>query len=823
MKSRLRKPKTLRSSHQVAQPAAHPWVRAGVVGTAMVVTGCAMPLKPIGLDQALKAGQDHQQLLIQSTQAPQGRITLEEAMARALLNNRDRRVQMMESTIASQQLSLSRFDMLPQLAANAGYTPRDRLAASSRGVFENGQIVRDTQNPTYSVSADKQSETQSLALTWSVLDFGLSYLRAEQTADRALIAKERERKALHNLIQDVRSAYWRAVSAQKLLKQTTELRQRVQQALVDSRKVETLRLKNPLDALTYQRDLLDIKRSLEALHKDLVDARTSLSTLMGLPPSAAFELAELNDSDYRIPVMKADIATLERSALALRPELMELGYAQRITEGEGRAALLTLLPTASLYGGGYRDTNDFLLYNNWSTYGASLGLNLFNAFKAPGVRQLAKSQAELAKERRLALTATVLGQVHLSRVALDMAKEQFESSADYLQVVRKIRDQAGQLRTAERAGELDLIREELAELLADLRRDVAYAELQNSYGRVFVTAGLDPLSAPPASADVRALTRAMREKLKAWDDGEVGVVLKPLSNQIQPWSGPGNKTASLAPDTFSLSGQIRYEAKQSGGEPLPAWLKFDPKTQTFSGNPPADRDAYSIEVSAVDASGARASDRFVLKLLNVNDAPEGVAQKTLTATEGGRPMSGKLEAVDPDGDPMKFALAPGESLVPGFTVQPDGQWRFEPAHPHWRPMKQGAKRQVPMRFIAQDPHGGTGILNLTLEITGVNNPPEVSPPAEVRVSSSDKALDGKVEGRDVDDEAKLTYEVLGQRAMEGFVLQADGRWRFDPQHPAYQDLKEGEVKSLFVPVRIADEMGGITVARLQITVVGAKR
>ena len=45
-------------------------------------------------------------------------------------------------------------------------------------------------NPTYSVSQDKKRNTYDVAFTWNVLDFGLSYVRAQQQADRFLINKE---------------------------------------------------------------------------------------------------------------------------------------------------------------------------------------------------------------------------------------------------------------------------------------------------------------------------------------------------------------------------------------------------------------------------------------------------------------------------------------------------------------------------------------------------------------------------------------------------------------------------------------------------------
>lgn len=791
------------------------------LASALWLAGCAITPVPMGSGDALNSGQIDQASLAEATQAPAQSIALEEAMARALLHNRERRVQMMESAMAAHQLAASGFDMLPQLAANAGYTARDKLAASSSGVLQNGQILRSNP-PTYSVSAAKISETNSLALSWNVLDFGLSYLRSQQTADRFLIAKERERKAVHNLIQDVRSAYWRAVSAQKLIKQTGELRQRVQQALTDSRRVENLRLKNPMDALSYQRDLLDVRRSLESLHKDLLDARTSLAILMGLPPSAAFELVEIGEADYKVPVLKADMRNLERTALALRPELMELRYQKSITEKEGRAALLGLLPGLNLNTGIYKDSNDYLLYNNWSSYGASLSLNLFNVLKAPTVNAMAQSQTQLAQERRLALTAAVLGQVHLSRAALENAKEQYETSADYLHVIRKIREQAKQMRAAGRSGELDLIREEMAELLAELRKDVAFSEMQNSYGRIFVSTGLDPLPATETPLNIPALSLAMREKLKAWDQGEVGVVLKPLSAQAKPWQGAGDHALKLAPDSFSLAGDVKFTARQSDGEALPRWLKFDALTQTFSGNPPSGQDSYTLEVTASGSSGERISDRFVLKLDNVNDAPIGGAEKNIAATEGGRLMQGKLDAVDPDGDALSFSLARWQKVAPGFSFKPDGQWQFDPQHAEWKSIKAGGKRVATMRFIATDPKGDTGSLTLTLEVVGVNNPPELTAPAEVKLSSQDRPAEGKINARDVDEDAVLSFEVLDGKSPEGFSLQANGSWRFDPAHPAYQSLRQGEFRTLFVPIKISDEAGGVTVGRLQITVSGTQ-
>ena len=55
-----------------------------------------------------------------------GPLTLEEALARALKYNLDRRSKMMEEALALGQLDVGKFDMLPKVMAQAGYGYRDK-------------------------------------------------------------------------------------------------------------------------------------------------------------------------------------------------------------------------------------------------------------------------------------------------------------------------------------------------------------------------------------------------------------------------------------------------------------------------------------------------------------------------------------------------------------------------------------------------------------------------------------------------------------------------------------------------------------------------
>jgi hypothetical protein len=110
------------------------------------------------------------------------------------------------------------------------------------------------------VPRDKKGQTveEGLEFTWSLLDMTLGYYGARQQADRALIATERRRKAMHQLLQDVRTAYFRALAAQKLRDEVNQTVRLAEDALRDARSAEALRVRSPLDALRYQRQVLEM-------------------------------------------------------------------------------------------------------------------------------------------------------------------------------------------------------------------------------------------------------------------------------------------------------------------------------------------------------------------------------------------------------------------------------------------------------------------------------------------------------------------------------------------------------------------------------------
>ena len=98
----------------------------------------------------------------------------------------------------------------------------------------------------------------------------MSYIRANQSSDRYLIAKENEIKVANNIARDVVRAYWRALSAKRLMEKYDPLLVKVYNALNDSQTIEELLLQKPMDALLYQKELLDIQRAFKLKNKALL-------------------------------------------------------------------------------------------------------------------------------------------------------------------------------------------------------------------------------------------------------------------------------------------------------------------------------------------------------------------------------------------------------------------------------------------------------------------------------------------------------------------------------------------------------------------------
>jgi outer membrane protein TolC len=484
---------------------------AAALGT-LILGGCAIHPRPLTLEQRQATMAADNQAMFAEQAPVSGPITLDEAMARALKYNLDHRVKMMEEALAQRQLDLASFDLLPQLTAAAGYTTRDNVLASSSQDITTGQ-----QSLVPSTSSEQNARRADLGLSWNVLDFGVSYYGAQQQADRVLAAQQRRRKVVQLLMQQTRVAYWQAVGAQKLQAQIEPLLKQAQQALGDSRSIEQQGLKDPLQALGYQRELLSLVLQLESIRDELAQAKPKLASIMNLEPGKPFELVV--PEGFVEPQLAIAPEKMEETALLNRPELIEASYNERIGLNETHKAMAKLLPGIELSVGAHYDSNDFLVNNEWRDAGLQVSWNLLNLLNAKHIKAAAKAQYDLAREQRLALNMAVLTQVHVAWIDYASRKQQFEWTQKLDDVEQRILEHTRNATAASAQGRLAEIRASTSALMAGLKLYQSYAAYQGAYGQMVATLGLDPLPATVASHDLPTLEQAIRDTEQHWNQG----------------------------------------------------------------------------------------------------------------------------------------------------------------------------------------------------------------------------------------------------------------------------------------------------------------
>ena len=330
-----------------------------------------------------------------------------------------------------------------------------------------------------------------------------------------LIAQERRRKVVNRIVEDVRTAYWRAVSAERLLRQLNGLESDIANALASSSRAYEQRKTPPLSALTYQRELLTIKEEIQDLQRELSVSKQQLAALMNIDPGQSFELI-IPDRERSLVQFGMDSQAMINFALRNRPELREISYQQRINEKDATAALLDLLPNLRTYGGFNHDSNDFLFNNNWVGWGSRASWNLVEVFRYPARKKTVAAEEALLEQRALALTMAVITQVHVSRARFELAKRRVDTMRNYHTVQDKILDQINVGFNAKRVSRQTLIREKMNDIVAEAKYDIALADLHNAFANIYSSMGVDPFG---VDVSTELSVDELAKRLKSyWDE-----------------------------------------------------------------------------------------------------------------------------------------------------------------------------------------------------------------------------------------------------------------------------------------------------------------
>lgn len=443
--------------------------------------------EPLDRDALITHNQRTLAVLEERSGEPQS-WSLGQSLFRALSENADFRVAALRSAIASGDHDIANLDLLPQLVATAGYTRRSNDLASS-----SESVLTGTESLAESTSTERARDTNSVTLSWDVMDFALALFRARESADQYRIAEEQRRRVQHNLSAELVNAWWRAWAHQALSPEISALRSEIDAALAQSDEIMRRRLQNPLQVIEYRKALFYILKRLDSLSLELEQGRYELARLMNLPPTADFRLdggealVQLAQ-DSRLPTLPLNYWQV--ASLMNRPEVRIALYEGRTGISERRREVWRLMPTLGLSYGTNYDSNEFLVNNRWQETGVEASLQLLRLASLPASRRNLKLAEELAELENQAVATAVVAQVAVSEKSYRQNQRSWCMSAQ-LAGLDERRTQLLEAQSAAAAVDnLTLIKARLENLL--LRTEVAldFASLQRDRIMLLVAAGL---------------------------------------------------------------------------------------------------------------------------------------------------------------------------------------------------------------------------------------------------------------------------------------------------------------------------------------------
>ena len=307
-------------------------------------------------------------------------------------------------------------------------------------------------------------------------------------------------------------------SAQKLRAEVQETINLAEDALKDARKAEAERLRSPVDALRYQRQLLENLRLLESIEQELSSGRVELAHLINAPLSQVVEVsdpgAQVDASMLNMPVER-----MEELAVMQNADIREQFYNARIATEETRRVMLRMFPNLSFNYDLRYDSDRYMINNRWNDAGVHLSYNLFNLFSGPAQKRLAEAGVKLADQRRITAQMTVLTQVHLSRLQYQIAYKQYLRADEIWQADAKIAMHIKNRGTAETQGKLEQVANSTTAILSLLRRYQSLAQLQASASKVQATLGLEPVLGSVSDMPLEQLTKEVGASMAGWNQG----------------------------------------------------------------------------------------------------------------------------------------------------------------------------------------------------------------------------------------------------------------------------------------------------------------
>lgn len=545
-------------------------------------------------DRAVRADVDLQNMYVGTPSQISRPIDMYMAMALALKYNYTRRLASYQENLVKSNINPM---TLPTMAENLGYD--------------------NTMNST-ATPAD-------LKLSWNLLDISSLYYQNNLAAPE-IAAQEQSRKAINNILQEARSLYWKALAAQRLIPVIDDMNEYLVRVVdeLNARSNEMMKEgKTPsTNLLLKKRKYLESIQQLAALRKKFDTAQAEFAGFLGFYPSTEIKMAGAEYGNFAIPSMRAKIQQLEWLALTNRPELRAFDNITDKSELE-----LVIKDFDDVNNSDYRQDPNY--YNRkWSKESNDLAMTVFEDVRYPGV----STYNSLARQR---MTNIVLNQVYLAWAMYQSAVEEYLLN---MSVATTSEDIAEDITDKEGSDKAVSHLESAKAIIDEAQAFLAYIDVQEAIGKLYASIGMDAVPSGMLNESPSLIAIQIKKTLDKWQDGifitRPDGAITTLSERKPPVDissptlvpdiavGTGSEVNIKIPDevfnTVEWNGEYTTVAGSLDDAGLPAWLKYDEKTHTFTGRPTLeDEGKHKIKVYAMDKSGNSAVLGFTITVDNI--------------------------------------------------------------------------------------------------------------------------------------------------------------------------------------------------------------
>ncbi|MDI5876512.1 VCBS domain-containing protein [Shewanella xiamenensis] len=251
---------------------------------------------------------------------------------------------------------------------------------------------------------------------------------------------------------------------------------------------------------------------------------------------------------------------------------------------------------------------------------------------------------------------------------------------------------------------------------------------------------------------------------------------------------------------------------------------FDPSNAAYQHLAAGQTQTLAIPVTVTDSAGATSTANLTITLTGTNDGatitdhgtPGQIKEDQHTAIEG------HLSVGDVDSGEGLFPAQQGAGLsgYGSFTLTPqaNGQayWRYSVDNSKTEIQQLGEGQLLHDSFTVHSADGTTH--TISVDIVGTNDAPVLTAQSQ-SVTEDGSLLTGQMVATDVDTGDTLTFSLAN--SVDGFTLNADGSYSFEPIDAAYQHLAQGQTETLTIPVSVTDSAGATSTQQLVITVSGS--